>query len=63
MPLAACEYAFRGENPVMKKMISDFTAQGGSISELEKAYKEVLEEHYPRGVFADTVLGWRRKPD
>lgn len=68
MPLAADgldgarEYAFRGGNPVMQTMMSDFTSQGGNLEDLERVYAEVLEEHYPDGISADAILGWGTKP-
>lgn len=68
MPLAAdgldgaLEYAFRGGNPVMQTMMSDFASQGGDLEDLERVYGEVLRERYPGGVAADGILGWGVKP-
>ncbi|KAK4554215.1 hypothetical protein LTR86_008743 [Recurvomyces mirabilis] len=64
MPLAVedtqgvVDYAFRGGNPVMKKMIADWVGQGGSAEELEGMYAKVIVEDFPDGVSADAVLGW-----
>jgi hypothetical protein len=60
-PDGVVDYAFRGGNPVMERMVSDWQAHGGDVAELESEYAKVIREDFAEAVTADAVLGWGTK--
>jgi ubiquinone/menaquinone biosynthesis C-methylase UbiE len=60
----ACDYWFRGGNPVPEKMVRDWMTSGGSVEELEREYQRLVREKYGNGkdIYFDGLLGWGTKP-
>ena len=54
---------FRGENPAAKRIVAQWTAQGGSESSLEQQPAQVIREKYDDGkkLYAEAILGWGMK--
>lgn len=59
----ACDYWFRGSNPVAAKAVGSWVGSGGSKEELEREYEKIIREEYGDGaeLYADAVLGWGKK--